>query len=64
MALSPVKGSTFLPALLVATEAECQRELTTLSVRQAGLGLPDPLKPAQYCFAASEACTGLLVHLL
>ena len=56
--------SVFLPALLQATEAECQRELTTVSVRKAGLGLPDPTQSAPGCFAASEACTSLLVRSL
>jgi hypothetical protein len=54
----------FLPALLQATEAETQRELTTLSVRQAGLGLPDLTLSAPDCFAASEARTELLAHSL
>jgi hypothetical protein len=36
--------SVFLPAMLQATEAECQRELTTVSVRKAGQGLPDPIQ--------------------
>jgi hypothetical protein len=31
----------FIPALLQATEAECQRKLTTISVPKAGLGLLD-----------------------
>jgi hypothetical protein len=54
----------FLPALLQATAAETQRELTTLSVRQAGLGLPDPTLSAPDCFAASEASTELLAQSL
>jgi hypothetical protein len=66
-AFEPVEEAirtVFLPALLQATEAECQRELTTLSVRQAGLGLPNPTQSAQASFAASEACSELLVHSL
>jgi hypothetical protein len=66
-AFEPVKEvicSVFLPALLQAAEAECQRKLTTVSVRTAGLGLPDPTQSAPGCFTASEACTGLLVHSL
>jgi hypothetical protein len=48
-AFEPVKEAirlVFLPALLQATEAECQRELTTVSVRKAGQGLPDPTQLA------------------
>jgi hypothetical protein len=66
-AFEPVEEAirtVFLPALLEATEAECQRELTTISVRQAGLGLPNPVQSAPACFAASEACTSLLVTSL
>jgi hypothetical protein len=66
-ALEPVEEAirtVFLPALLEATEAECQRELTTISIRQAGLGLPNPVQSAPGCFAASEACTSLLVTSL
>jgi hypothetical protein len=54
--------SVFLPALLQAAEAECQRKLTTISIRKAGLGLPDPTQLAPGCLAAYEACTGLLVR--
>jgi hypothetical protein len=50
--------SVFLPALLQATEAECQRKLTTVSVRKAGLGLPDPTQSAPGCFAASKTPFG------
>jgi hypothetical protein len=49
-AFEPVEEAirmVFLPALLQATEEECQRELTSLSVCQAGLGLPDPTLSAQ-----------------
>ncbi len=66
-AFQPVEDAirtVFLPALLQATEAECQRELSTVSVSQAGLGLPDPTQSAEACFAASEACTGHLVASL
>jgi hypothetical protein len=65
--LEPVEEairSVFLPALLQAAEAECQRKLTAVSVRKDGLGLPDPTQSAPGCFAASEACTGLLVGSL
>ncbi len=44
-AFEPVEEAihtVFLPALLQSTEEESQRELTTLSVGQAGLGLPGP----------------------
>jgi hypothetical protein len=63
-AFEPVEEAiqtVFLPALLEATEAECQRELTTVSVRPAGMGLPNPVQSAPACFAASQACTSLLV---
>jgi hypothetical protein len=63
----PVKEAirlVFLPALLQATGAECQHKLTTVSVGKAGLGLPDPTQLAPGCFAATEACTGLLVRSL
>jgi hypothetical protein len=66
-AFEPVKEAiqtVFLPALLEATEPECQRKLTTLSIRQAGLGLPNPVQSAPGCLAASEACTALLVTLI
>jgi hypothetical protein len=56
-AFAPVKEAicmVFLPALLQATEAETQRELTTLSVRQAGL--PDPtLSSLTAAMAAASA---------
>jgi hypothetical protein len=51
-AFEPVKEairSVFLLALLQATEAECQRELMTVSIRKAGLGLPDPIQLAPGC---------------
>jgi hypothetical protein len=63
-AFEPVEEAirmAFLPALLEATEAECQRDLTTISVCQAGLGLPNPVQSFPGCFAASKACTSLLV---
>jgi hypothetical protein len=65
-ALEPVKEAlqtVFLPALLEATKDECQRKLTTISVRQAGLDLPNPVQSTPACFATSEACTSLLVTL-
>jgi hypothetical protein len=54
----------FLPALLGGAEDETQRELTSLSVRRAGLGLPDPTQTAAGCFAASVACTKVLARSL
>jgi hypothetical protein len=41
-AVEEVIRSVLLLALLQAIEAECQRKLTTVSVRKAGLGLLDP----------------------
>jgi hypothetical protein len=38
--------------------------VTTVSVKKAGLGLPDPTQSAPGCFQASEECTGLLVRSL
>jgi hypothetical protein len=66
----PDCGAAFEPveeairSVLQATEAECQRELTTVSVCKASLGLPDPTQSGPGCLAASEACTGLLVRSL
>jgi hypothetical protein len=66
-AFAPVEEairSVFLPALLGGEAEETQRALTSLSVRQAGLGLPDPTQSAAGCFAASEACTKVLTRSL
>jgi hypothetical protein len=66
-AFEPVEAAirtVFLPALLQGTEGETQRELTSLSVRRAGLGLLNPTRTAPDCFTASEACTKLLARSL
>ena len=53
-------SSSFLPALLSEAEAgtAALRELLALSVRQAGLGIPDPRATAEKCHLSSKKCTG------
>jgi hypothetical protein len=54
----------FIPALLQGDKSETQRELTSLAVRHAGLGLPDPTSTAQANFSTSVACAKLLTRSL
>lgn len=61
-AFQPIEDAirdVFIPALLQGLPDETQRELTSLSVRHAGLGLPDPTSTAQGNYATSVACVRL-----
>jgi hypothetical protein len=59
-------ASTFLPQLLQEPEASADtlRDLLALPVRQAGLGIPDPVSSAQSCHKASVLCTTVLIRSL
>jgi hypothetical protein len=53
--------SVLLLVLLQATEAECQRKLTTFSVREAGLGRPDPTQSAPSCAHCERGRRSMLI---
>jgi hypothetical protein len=68
-AFAPIEAAivnTFLPALLGETKegAALLRDLTALPVRQAGLGIPNPVDTAEQSHAASKASTASLTASL
>jgi hypothetical protein len=66
-AFQPIEDAirdVFLPALLQGNSTETQRELTSLAVRHAGLGIPDPTSTATANYDTSVACAKLLTRSL
>ena len=66
-AFQPIEDAlrdVFIPALLQGAPAETQRELTSLAVRHAGLGIPDPTCTAEANYSTSVACARLLARSL
>jgi len=68
-ALAPIEAAlaeTFLPALLAATDEDAKRlrELTTLPVCHAGMGIPNPETSASICYGASRQLTDPLTQSL
>jgi hypothetical protein len=59
-------AGTFLPALLATAAADVAplRDQFALSVRHAGMGIPDPTQTAERCFASSEDCASTLTASL
>jgi len=66
--MAPIEAAVaneFLPALLGAPRADCPtRGRTALSVKCAGIGVPDPTTTAADAFRASERCTAPLTQSL
>jgi hypothetical protein len=66
-AFQPIEDAlrdVFIPALLQGDPAETQREQTSLAVRHAGLGIPDPTSTAEANYSTSVACARLLTRSL
>jgi hypothetical protein len=59
-------AGTFIPALLATEAAEVAtlRAQFALSVRHAGMGIPDPTQTAERCFASWEDCASTLTASL